>query len=55
MVSGGAARPILMQSGLAVEALRDIWGLVTSEGVVDQVPFLFSPFLFRFLFLFYLS
>ena len=80
-VSGGAARPVLLQSGnffffffslpifhlflyffflffffifflnfffiffflgLPVEALRDIWGLVTSEGAVDQVFFSFS-------------
>lgn len=46
-VSGGAARPVLLQSGLPVEALRDIWGLVTSEGSVDQDEFALMMFLIQ--------
>lgn len=44
-VSGGTARPVLMQSGLPTDALRKIWGLVTKEGSVDQEEFALMMFL----------
>ncbi len=44
-VSGAAARPILLQSGLPVDALKKIWDLVTTEGVLDQEEFALVMFL----------
>jgi EH domain-containing protein 1 len=44
-VSGAAARPILLQSGLPVEALKKIWDLVTTEGHLDQEEFALVMFL----------
>jgi hypothetical protein len=44
-VSGAAARPVLLQSGLPVEALKKIWDLVTTEGFLDQEEFALVMFL----------
>jgi Domain of unknown function (DUF5600)/Cytoskeletal-regulatory complex EF hand len=44
-VSGGAAKPVLMQSGLPVDALKTIWDLVTDGGAVDEEEFALMMFL----------
>jgi len=46
-VSGGAARPIMVQSGLPVEALKKIWDLsdIDKDGYLDQDEFSLAMYL----------